>query len=108
MFWMANRGPVYRHDLNSTLPALACELLERSEFFAPFSSMWHQESGAANFRRTFGRRKRGCVLWITICACAKRVRVLGIRRFGDRRYGRRGAWEATTIWHGGTGGSIPF
>src|SRR5882724_6415822 len=92
MFWVASRG--------ASLPArpetvrfrpLACELFERSELFAPFSQ--HVASGIR--RGQFPPRFRAYEGADAFCgspfgACAERVRVLGIRRFGDRRYGRAG------------------
>src|SRR5256885_5178326 len=92
MFWVANRGaglPARPEALR--FRPLACELFERSEFFAPFSQ--HVASGV--WRGQFSPRFWAGESADAFCgsppgACAERVRVLGIRRFGDRRYGRAG------------------
>jgi len=114
-FGWQTAGPVYRHDLKlyalGKWPITYLNVLNSTRHFA---SMWHQESGARRFAQHFG---------------ATRVRM----RFVDHHFAHaisayafsgfedsavvvmdgRGAWEATSIWHGSKGRlqhvlTIPF
>jgi predicted NodU family carbamoyl transferase len=57
-FGWQTAGPVFRHDLKlygtSRFPVSYMNILNSSRHFI---SMWHQESGAAPFRRMFGASK---------------------------------------------------
>src|SRR2546430_3766616 len=88
MFWMASCGaglPARPETLR--FRPLACELFERAELVALFSQ--HVASGIR--RGQFSPHFRAGESADAFCgspsgACAERVRVLGLRRFGGRAY----------------------
>jgi len=102
--WQA-AGPVYRHDLklyaSGRWPVNYLNVLNSSRYFL---SMWHQESGAANFRRTFGPGKAR--MRFVDHHLAHALSAYAYSGFDDSAVvvmDGRGAWEATTIWHGRNG-----
>jgi carbamoyltransferase len=95
-------GPVYRHDLRlyatGRWPISYLNLLNSSRHFL---SMWHQESGAAPFRRIFS----GCKARFRYVDhhLAHALSAYAYSGFDDAAVvvmDGRGAWEATSIWHG--------
>jgi len=77
-------------------------------------SMWHQESGACVFERTFGTSKPR--MRFVEHHLAHAISAYGYSGFDDAAIvimDGRGAWEATSIWHGKNGRiehvqTIPF
>src|SRR2546429_9440560 len=92
MFWMASCGPgLPARPETLRFRPLACELFERAELVALFSQ--HVASGIR--RGQFSPHFRAGESADAFCgspsgACAERIRVLGIRRFGGRRFGGGG------------------
>ncbi|HYL87077.1 MAG TPA: carbamoyltransferase [Candidatus Angelobacter sp.] len=112
--WQA-AGPLYRHDLRCyTTGKMPLTYLNGLNSTLYFLSMWHQESGAKRFSQQFGptRAKMRFVdhhLAHAISAYA----YSGIDEAAVAVMDGRGAWEATTIWHGRGGRlehllTIPF
>src|SRR6201988_772497 len=69
-----------------------------------FASMWHQESGAAPFRRIFGAGKAR--FRYVDHHLAHALSAYCYSGFDDAAVvviDGRGAWEATSIWHGRNG-----
>ena len=104
-FGWQTAGPVYRHDLKLYLtrrwPVNYLNVLNSSRHFL---SMWHQESGAANFRLTFGPTKAR--MRFVDHHLAHALSAYAYSGFDDSAVvvmDGRGAWEATTIWRGHNG-----
>jgi carbamoyltransferase len=104
-FGWQTAGPVYRHDLKlyatGNWPLSTMNLLNSSRYFL---SMWHQESGAAPFRRIFGESKTR--FRYVDHHLAHAVSAYAYSGFDDAAVivmDGRGAWEATSIWHGHSG-----
>ncbi len=102
-------GPVYRHDLklyaSGRWPLSTMNLLNSSRHFL---NMWHQESGAAPFRRIFGTRKTK--FRYVDHHLAHALSAYAYSGFDDAAVvvmDGRGAWEATSIWHGHAGRLSP-
>ena len=98
-------GQVFRHDLKlyatGRWPVSYLNLLNSSRHFA---SMWHQESGAAPFRRIFGPGK--AQFRYVDHHLAHALSCYAYSGFEDAAVvvmDGRGAWEATSIWHGHAG-----
>jgi carbamoyltransferase len=94
--------PVYRHDLKSYAlgqwPITYLNLLNSTRHFV---SMWHQKSGANRFRQTFGDVK-GRMRFVDH-HLAHALSAYPYSGFDDAAVvimDGRGAWEATSIWHG--------
>jgi len=109
-FGWQTAGPVYRHDLklyaSGRWPANYLNVLNSSRHFL---SMWHQESGAANFRRAFGSAKAR--MRFVDHHLAHALSAYAYSGFDDSAVvvmDGRGAWEATTIWHGRNGRLDPI
>ena len=109
-FGWQTAGPVYRHDLklyaSGRWPVNYLNVLNSSRHFL---SMWHQESGAANFRRAFGPAKAR--MRFVDHHLAHALSAYGYSGFDDSAVvvmDGRGAWEATTIWHGRNGRIDPI
>jgi len=109
-FGWQTAGPVYRHDLklyaSGRWPANYLNVLNSSRHFL---SMWHQESGAANFRRAFGPAKAR--MRFVDHHLAHALSAYAYSGFDDSAVvvmDGRGAWEATTIWHGRNGRLDPI
>lgn len=108
-------GPLYRHDLKcfatGQMPLTYLNGLNSTLYFL---SMWHQESGAKKFTQQFGptRAKMRFVdhhLAHAISAYA----YSGFDEAAVAVMDGRGAWEATSLWHGRNGRlehllTIPF
>lgn len=108
-------GPLYRHDLKcyatGQMPLTYLNGLNSTLYFL---SMWHQESGAKKFAQQFGptRAKMRFVdhhLAHAISAYA----YSGFDEAAVAVMDGRGAWEATSLWHGRHGNlehllTIPF
>jgi carbamoyltransferase len=114
-FGWQTAGPVYRHDLKCYATGhMPLTYLNGLNSTLHFLSMWHQESGAKKFAQQFGptRAKMRFVdhhLAHAISAYA----YSGFDEAAVAVMDGRGAWEATTIWHGRDGRlehllTIPF
>jgi len=104
-FGWQTAGRVYRHDLklyaSGRWPVNYVNVLNSSRHFL---SMWHQESGSANFRRAFGPGKAR--MRFVDHHLAHALSAYGYCGFDDSAVvvmDGRGAWEATSIWHGRNG-----
>jgi carbamoyltransferase len=104
-FGWQTAGPVYRHDLKlyatGRCPLNYLNFLNSSRHFL---SMWHQESGAANFRRKFGVTKAR--MRFVDHHLAHALSAYAYSGFDDSAVvvmDGRGAWEATSVWHGRNG-----
>jgi len=114
-FGWQTAGPVFRHDLKmygtGQWPATYLNVLNSSRHFL---SMWHQESGARVFERTFGTSKPR--VRFVEHHLAHAISAYGYSGFDEAAIvimDGRGAWEATSIWHGKNGRiehvqTIPF
>jgi carbamoyltransferase len=114
-FGWQTAGPVFRHDLKmygtGQWPATYLNVLNSSRHFL---SMWHQESGARVFERAFGTSKPR--MRFVDHHLAHAISAYGYSGFDDAAIvvmDGRGAWEATSIWHGKNGRiehvqTIPF
>jgi carbamoyltransferase len=106
-FGWQTAGPLYRHDLKCyALGQMPLTYLNGLNSTLYFLSMWHQESGAKKFAQQFGptRAKMRFVdhhLAHAISAYA----YSGFDEAAVAVMDGRGAWEATSIWHG-RGGRI--
>jgi carbamoyltransferase len=104
-FGWQTAGPVYRRDLKlystGKWPISYLNLLNSSRHFL---SMWHQESGAAPYRRAFGAGKTR--FRFVDHHLAHALSAYAYSGFDDAAVvvmDGRGAWEATSIWHGRSG-----
>ena len=104
-FGWQTAGPVYRRDLNlyatARWPANYLNVLNSTRHFL---SMWHQNSGANPFRRIFGSPKKP--LRFVDHHLAHAISAYSYSGFDDAAVvvmDGRGAWEATSIWHGRNG-----
>ena len=108
-------GPLYRHDLKCYAAGqMPLTYLNGVNSTLYFLSMWHQESGAKKFAQLFGptRAKMRFVdhhLAHAISAYA----YSGFDEASVAVMDGRGAWEATSLWHGRNGRlehllTIPF
>jgi carbamoyltransferase len=104
-FGWQHAGPVYRHDLKlyatGQWPLSSMNVLNSSRHFL---SMWHQQSGAAPFRRIFGSGKTR--FRYVDHHLAHALSAYAYSGFDDAAIvimDGRGAWEATSIWHGHAG-----
>src|SRR5438477_368158 len=104
-FGWQTAGPVYRHDLKLYVtggwPLSYINFLNSSRHFL---SMWHQESGAAPYRRIFGAGK--AKFRFVEHHLAHAISAYAFSGFDDAAVvvmDGRGAWEATSIWHGHAG-----
>src|ERR1700686_2942282 len=114
-FGWQTAGPVFRHDLKlygtGNWPVSYMNVLNSSRHFL---SMWHQESGAAPFRRIFAADKAR--FRYVDHHLAHAISAYAYSGFEDAAVvvmDGRGAWEATSIWHGHDGrlehvSTIPF
>jgi carbamoyltransferase len=114
-FGWQTAGPVYRHDLKlyalGKWPITYLNVLNSTRHFA---SMWHQESGARRFAQHFGETKAR--MRFVDHHLAHAISAYAFSGFEDAAVvvmDGRGAWEATSIWHGSNGRlqhvlTIPF
>ncbi len=112
--WQA-AGPVFRHDVKmyalGQWPATYLNVLNSTRHFV---SMWHQQSGAKAFARRFGPVKAR--MRFVDHHLAHAISAYAYSGFDDSAIvimDGRGAWEATSIWHGRNGRiehvlTIPF
>jgi carbamoyltransferase len=104
-FGWQHAGPVYRHDLKlyatGQWPLSPMNVLNSSRHFL---SMWHQQSGAAPFRRIFGSGKtRFRYVDHHLAHALSAYAYSGFDDAGIVIMDGRGAWEATSIWYGHAG-----
>ncbi len=104
-FGWQTAGPVFRHDLKcyatGKMPLTYLNGLNSSLHFL---SMWHQESGAKKFAQQFGPTKAKTRFVDHHLAHA--ISAYAFSGFDEAAVlvmDGRGAWEATTIWHGHNG-----
>ncbi len=104
-FGWQRAGALYRHDLKlyatGRWPLNYINLLNSSRYFL---SLWHQESGATPFRRTFGQTKAR--MRFVDHHFAHALSAYAYSGFDDSAVvvmDGRGAWEGTSIWHGRAG-----
>jgi len=98
-------GQVFRHDLKlyatGQWPISYMNLLNSTRHFA---SMWHQESGAAPFHRAFAASKaRFRHVDHHLAHALSCYAYSGFEDAAVVVMDGRGAWEATSIWHGHKG-----
>jgi len=104
-FGWQTAGPVYRHDLKlyatGQWPLSYMDFLNSSRHFL---SMWHQESGASPYRRLFGTNKtRFRFVDHHLAHAISAYAYSGFDAAAVVVMDGRGAWEATSIWHGRSG-----
>ncbi|MBZ5700738.1 MAG: carbamoyltransferase [Acidobacteriia bacterium] len=99
--WQAP-GPLFRHDLKcyatGRQPLTYLNLLNSTRYFL---SMWHQQGGAKRFAQHFGPTKAR--MRFVDHHLAHALSTFGYSGYGDAAVlvmDGRGAWEATSIWHG--------
>jgi carbamoyltransferase len=114
-FGWTTAGPGFRHDLKCLatggLPLTYLNVVTTTLYFL---SMWHQESGAKRFRELFGAGKAR--MRFVDHHLAHAISAYAYSGFEDSAIvvmDGRGAWEATSIWHGNKGrvqhvATIPF
>lgn len=114
-FGWTTAGPGFRHDLkclaSGGLPLTYLNVLTTSVYFL---SMWHQQSGAKVFRQWFGDVK--AQMRFVDHHLAHAISAYAFSGFDEAAVvvmDGRGAWEATSIWHGKDGKlehvlTIPF
>ena len=114
-FGWQTAGPVFRHDLKCYAAGkMPLTYLTGLNSTLHFLSMWHQQSGAKKFAQQFGptRAKKRFVDH----HLAHAISAYGFSGFDEAAVvvmDGRGAWEATSIWHGRGGRlehllTIPF
>jgi carbamoyltransferase len=103
-------GQLYRHDLSlyatGRWPLTYLNFLNSTRYFL---SMWHQGSGANPFARQFGPTKARYRFVDHHLAHA--ISTYSCSGFDDAAIvvmDGRGAWEATSIWHGNKGRIYPI
>ena len=114
-FGWTTAGPGFRHDLKCLatggLPFTYRNVLTTSVYFL---SMWHQEGGASLFRQSFGDGKaRMRFVDHHLAHAISAYAYSGFDNSAVVVMDGRGAWEATSIWHGKSGRlehilTIPF
>ena len=114
-FGWPHPGAAYRHDLkcyaSGQMPVNYLNVLNST---LHFMSMWHQKGGAKRFTNQFGNVKAR--MRYVDHHLAHAISAYGYSGFGDSAVvvmDGRGAWEATSIWHGHDGRlecvfTIPF
>src|SRR3989441_152489 len=114
-FGWQTAGPVFRHDLKCYATGkMPLTYLNGLNSTLHFLSMWHQESGAKKFAQQFGPTKAR--MRFVDHHLAHAISAYAYSGFDDAAVvvmDGRGAWEATTIWHGHKGRlehvlTIPF
>jgi carbamoyltransferase len=104
-FGWQTAGPVYRHDLKCYATGkMPLTYLNGLNSTLHFLSMWHQESGAKKFAQQFGPAK--AKMRFVDHHLAHAISAYAYSGFDDAAVvvmDGRGAWEATTIWHGQNG-----
>jgi carbamoyltransferase len=114
-FGWQTAGPVYRHDLKCYATGkMPLSYLNGLNSTLHFLSMWHQQSGAKKFAQQFGPTK--AKMRFVDHHLAHAISAYAYSGFDEAAVvvmDGRGAWEATTIWHGQNGRldlvlTIPF
>jgi carbamoyltransferase len=114
-FGWQTAGPVYRHDLKCYITGkMPLSYLNGLNSTLHFLSMWHQQGGAKKFAQQFGPTK--VKMRFVDHHLAHAISAYGFSGFDEAAVvvmDGRGAWEATTIWHGRGGRlnhvlTIPF
>jgi carbamoyltransferase len=104
-FGWQTAGPVYRHDLKCYLTRrMPLTYLNGLNSTLHFLSMWHQQSGAKKFAQQFGPTKAR--MRFVDHHLAHAISAYAYSGFDEAAVvvmDGRGAWEATTIWHGRSG-----
>jgi carbamoyltransferase len=114
-FGWQTAGPVYRHDLKCYATGkMPLSYLNGLNSTLHFLSMWHQQSGAKKFAQQFGPTKaRMRFVDHHLAHAISAYAYSGFDEVAVVVMDGRGAWEATTIWHGQNGRlelvlTIPF
>jgi carbamoyltransferase len=101
-FGWQTAGLVFRHDLKCYATGkMPLTYLNGLNSTLHFLSMWHQESGAKKFAQQFGPTK--AKMRFVDHHLAHAISAYAYSGFDDAAVvvmDGRGAWEATTIWHG--------
>jgi len=104
-FGWQTAGPTYRHDLQlyalGKSPVTYLNVLNSTRHFV---SMWHQQSGAKRFAQRFGDAKAR--IRFVDHHLAHAISAYAYSGFDESAIvvmDGRGAWEATSIWHGHNG-----
>src|SRR5713101_7448072 len=114
-FGWQTAGPVYRHDLKCyATRKMPLTYLNGLNSTLHFLSMWHQENGAKKFAQQFGPTK--AKMRFVEHHLAHAISAYAYSGFEESAVvvmDGRGAWEATSIWHGHDGKlehvlTIPF
>jgi len=104
-FGWQTAGPVFRHDLKCYVTGkMPLNYLNGLNSTLHFLSMWHQQSGAKRFVQQFGPTK--AKMRFVDHHLAHAISAYAYSGFDDAAVvvmDGRGAWEATTIWHGHNG-----
>jgi carbamoyltransferase len=104
-FGWQTAGPVFRHDLKCYATGkMPLTYLSGLNSTLHFLSMWHQESGAKKFAQQFGPTKAR--MRFVDHHLAHAISAYAYSGFDEAAVvvmDGRGAWEATTIWHGHKG-----
>ncbi len=104
-FGWQTAGPVFRHDLKCYATGkMPLTYLNGLNSTLHFLSMWHQESGAKKFAQQFGSTK--AKMRFVDHHLAHAISAYAYSGFDEAAVvimDGRGAWEATTIWHGRNG-----
>jgi carbamoyltransferase len=104
-FGWQTAGPVFRHDLKCYATGkMPLTYLNGLNSTLHFLSMWHQESGAKKFAQQFGPTK--AKIRFVDHHLAHAISAYAYSGFDEAAVvimDGRGAWEATTIWHGHNG-----
>src|SRR6267154_3032759 len=104
-FGWQTAGPVFRHDLKCYATGkIPVTYLNGLNSILHFLSMWHQESGAKKFAQQFGPTR--AKMRFVDHHLAHAISAYAFSGFDDAAVvvmDGRGAWEATSIWHGHAG-----
>jgi len=104
-FGWQTAGPVFRHDLKCYATGkMPLTYLTGLNSTLHFLSMWHQESGAKKFAQQFGPTK--AKMRFVDHHLAHAISAYAYSGIDDAAVvvmDGRGAWEATTVWHGHDG-----
>jgi carbamoyltransferase len=108
-FGWQTAGPVFRHDLKCYATGkMPLTYLNGLNSTLHFLSMWHQESGAKQFAQQFQPTKAKMRFVDHHLAHAiSAYAYSGLDEAAVVVMDGRGAWEATTIWHGRNGRLAP-
>ena len=104
-FGWQTAGPVFRHDLKCYATGkMPLTYLTGLNSTLHFLSMWHQESGAKKFAQQFG--PTNAKMRFVDHHLAHAISAYAYSGIDDAAVvvmDGRGAWEATTVWHGHDG-----